>query len=89
MKQATATEIAASFRRRLDGMRGDFSAAADEGFLRITGSGECSHDPMVSPFISKSPFHNASTAAREILLDRVAHGELPADSADADFDVAA
>jgi len=28
-------------------------------------------------------------AAREILLDRVVHGELPADSADADFDVAA
>jgi len=29
------------------------------------------------------------SAAREILLDRVAHGELPADSADAVFDVAA
>jgi predicted RNase H-like HicB family nuclease len=29
------------------------------------------------------------SAAREILLDRVAHGELPADSAEAVFDVAA
>jgi predicted RNase H-like HicB family nuclease len=29
------------------------------------------------------------SAAREVLLDRVAHGELPADAADAVFDVAA
>lgn len=31
----------------------------------------------------------AQTAAREILLDRIAHGELPADSADPIFDIAA
>lgn len=31
----------------------------------------------------------AQAAAREIVLDRIAHGELPADSADAVFDVAA
>jgi predicted RNase H-like HicB family nuclease len=29
------------------------------------------------------------SAAREIVLDRIAHGELPPDSADAAFDVAA
>jgi predicted RNase H-like HicB family nuclease len=29
------------------------------------------------------------SAAREIVLDRIAHGELPAESADAVFDVAA
>jgi len=28
-------------------------------------------------------------AAREIILDRIAHGELPPDSADAVFDIAA
>jgi len=31
----------------------------------------------------------AQAAAREILLDRITHGELPADSANATFDVAA
>jgi predicted RNase H-like HicB family nuclease len=31
----------------------------------------------------------AQTAAREIVLDRIAHGELPPDSAEATFDVAA
>jgi predicted RNase H-like HicB family nuclease len=31
----------------------------------------------------------AQSAAREILLDRIAHGELPPDSANAIFDVAA
>jgi len=31
----------------------------------------------------------AQAAAREIVLDRVAHGELPPDSADATFDIAA
>jgi len=31
----------------------------------------------------------AQTAAREIVLDRIAHGELPPDSANAEFDVAA
>ena len=31
----------------------------------------------------------AQSAAREILLDRIAHGELPPDSADAVFDTAA
>jgi predicted RNase H-like HicB family nuclease len=31
----------------------------------------------------------AQSAAREIVLDRIAHGELPPDSADAVFDVAA
>jgi len=31
----------------------------------------------------------AQSAAREIVLDRVAHGELPPDSADAVFDTAA
>jgi len=31
----------------------------------------------------------AQTAAREIVLDRIAHGDLPADSANAVFDVAA
>ena len=31
----------------------------------------------------------AEVAAREILTDRIAHGELPADSANAVFDVAA
>ena len=31
----------------------------------------------------------AQSAAREIVLDRIAHGELPADSANATFDVAA
>jgi predicted RNase H-like HicB family nuclease len=31
----------------------------------------------------------AQSAAREIVLDRIAHGELPADSAKATFDVAA
>jgi predicted RNase H-like HicB family nuclease len=31
----------------------------------------------------------AQTVAREILLDRIAHGELPADSADPIFDIAA
>jgi predicted RNase H-like HicB family nuclease len=31
----------------------------------------------------------AQAAAREIVLDRVAHGELPPDSADAVFDIAA
>jgi predicted RNase H-like HicB family nuclease len=31
----------------------------------------------------------AQTAAKEILLDRVAHGELPADSANAIFNIAA
>ena len=31
----------------------------------------------------------AQSAAREILLDRVAHGELPADAAIAAFDIAA
>jgi predicted RNase H-like HicB family nuclease len=31
----------------------------------------------------------AQFAAREIVLDRIAHGELPPDSADAVFDVAA
>ncbi len=29
------------------------------------------------------------SAAREIVLDRIAHGELPPDSADAIFDIAA
>lgn len=31
----------------------------------------------------------AQTAARQIVLDRIAHGELPPDSADAVFNVAA
>jgi hypothetical protein len=31
----------------------------------------------------------AHTAAREIVLDRIAHAELPPDSADATFDIAA
>ncbi|HXN45288.1 MAG TPA: hypothetical protein VN893_01525 [Bryobacteraceae bacterium] len=31
----------------------------------------------------------AQSAAREILLDRIAHGELPPDSANATFDIAA
>jgi predicted RNase H-like HicB family nuclease len=31
----------------------------------------------------------AQSAAREIVLDRIAHGELPPDSANAIFDVAA
>ena len=31
----------------------------------------------------------AQSAAREIVLDRIAHGELPPDSADAVFEVAA
>lgn len=31
----------------------------------------------------------AQTAAREIVRDRIAHGELPADSLNATFDVAA
>jgi predicted RNase H-like HicB family nuclease len=31
----------------------------------------------------------AQSAAREIVLDRIAHGELPADSANAIFDIAA
>jgi predicted RNase H-like HicB family nuclease len=31
----------------------------------------------------------AQSAAREILVDRVSHGELPADSADPEFDIAA
>jgi len=31
----------------------------------------------------------AQSAAREIILDRIAHGELPPDSADAVFDIAA
>lgn len=31
----------------------------------------------------------AESAAREIVLDRIAHGELPPDSADAVFDIAA
>jgi len=31
----------------------------------------------------------AQSAAREIVLDRIAHGELPADSANTTFDVAA
>jgi predicted RNase H-like HicB family nuclease len=31
----------------------------------------------------------AQTAAREIVLDRIAHGDLPPDSANADFNVAA
>ena len=31
----------------------------------------------------------AQSVAREIVLDRIAHGELPPDSADAVFDVAA
>lgn len=31
----------------------------------------------------------AQSAAREIVLDRIAHGELPPDSADAVFDIAA
>jgi hypothetical protein len=33
--------------------------------------------------------HRAQLAAREIVLDRIAHGELSADSADAIFDFAA
>ncbi len=32
---------------------------------------------------------NAESAAREIVLDRIAHGELPPDSAQAVFNVAA
>ncbi|HUI81329.1 MAG TPA: hypothetical protein VLY24_25560 [Bryobacteraceae bacterium] len=31
----------------------------------------------------------AQAAAREIVLDRIAHGELPPDSANATFDIAA
>jgi len=31
----------------------------------------------------------AQSAAREIVLDRIAHGELPPDSANATFDIAA
>ena len=31
----------------------------------------------------------AQSAAREIVLDRIAHGELPPDSANAKFDIAA
>lgn len=31
----------------------------------------------------------AQSAAREIVLDRIAHGELPPDSANAEFDIAA
>jgi predicted RNase H-like HicB family nuclease len=31
----------------------------------------------------------AQSAAREIVMDRIAHGELPPDSADAVFDIAA
>ena len=31
----------------------------------------------------------AQTAAREIVVDRIAHGELPPDSANAIFDIAA
>jgi predicted RNase H-like HicB family nuclease len=31
----------------------------------------------------------AQSAAREIVLDRIAHGELPPDSVDAVFDIAA
>ena len=32
---------------------------------------------------------NAQSAAREIVLDRIAHAELPPDSANATFDIAA
>ncbi len=31
----------------------------------------------------------AQSAAREIVLDRIAHGELPPDSANSEFDIAA
>jgi predicted RNase H-like HicB family nuclease len=31
----------------------------------------------------------AQSTAREIVLDRIAHGELPPDSANAEFDIAA
>jgi predicted RNase H-like HicB family nuclease len=31
----------------------------------------------------------AQSAARQLVLDKIAHGELPADSADAVFDIAA
>jgi hypothetical protein len=34
-------------------------------------------------------FNGAQAAAREIVLDRITHGELPPDSADAMFDTAA
>ena len=33
--------------------------------------------------------NRAQSAAREIVLDRIAHGELPPESADAIFDIAA
>ena len=35
------------------------------------------------------PTAEENTAAREIVLDRIAHGELPPDSANAVFDIAA
>jgi predicted RNase H-like HicB family nuclease len=37
----------------------------------------------------REAIHRAQSAAREIVLDRIAHGELPPDSANAVFDFAA
>jgi predicted RNase H-like HicB family nuclease len=37
----------------------------------------------------RDAIQRAQSAAREIALDRIAHGELPPDSANATFDVAA
>ena len=37
----------------------------------------------------RDAIQRAQPAAREIVLDRIAHGELPPDSANATFDIAA
>jgi predicted RNase H-like HicB family nuclease len=37
----------------------------------------------------RDAIQRAESAAREIVLDRIAHGELPPDSANATFDIAA
>jgi len=37
----------------------------------------------------EAAIQKAQSAARQIALDRIAHGELPADSANAVFDIAA
>ena len=47
--------------------------------LNVLLYGESKHDAI----------QKAQSAAREIVLDRIAHGELPADSANTIFDIAA
>ena len=69
-----AMKLTIELDREVDGRR-----IADVPELNVLLCGDSKQDAI----------QRARSAAREIVLDRIAHGELPPDSANAKFDMAA